>query len=445
MGRASPGRAAAVLALLLAHAADCHRGVLRAGVRGPAAWRLAARSELSGERSPEDYELRMESFTAQDFVIERYIGEVGLREVTDWEYYGRAASPLDPNTPSRTSEDLGAGVRFFEGRTQLGTRVLLREYLPVAGQGAALAERELDARVRIYNRRNDAIRDGLVDPRTPLPCSALLGSLTAESGFQREDFLRSWQRTFPARVAPPKPGNMWLVYMWEGLTTAEVFPRIKQPQEPWSGLWPARVKRRRATFVRAIFDGALNALAECHEAGVAHGSIGLASLLLSTADETDVGALRVRLQDFGFFRPNSAAGLKMDEEAARRAERFGQKSAMQRETFLAREDLYSLAYAYLELLFATLVEADEGAPQRTDQDSLKRLIEDTFGDDVKGKFRSFAQGVPEWEPVVQELDGPEESQAGWELLDAMVNCRTLQQGLLTARGLLSSPYLRTDA
>lgn len=50
--------------------------------------------------------------------------------------------------------------------------------------------------------------------------------------------------------------------------------------------------------------------------------------------------------------------------------------------FLFREDLYSLGYVFLELVFGAFCESKS---KRPDQNSLKRLLEDIF----KGDFKAF--------------------------------------------------------
>ncbi len=53
--------------------------------------------------------------------------------------------------------------------------------------------------------------------------------------------------------------------------------------------------------------------------------------------------------------------------------------------FLFREDLYSLGYVFLELVFGSFC---EDKSKRPDQNSLKRLLEDIF----KGDFKAFKVG-----------------------------------------------------
>ena len=55
--------------------------------------------------------------------------------------------------------------------------------------------------------------------------------------------------------------------------------------------------------------GALQALAYCHERGVAHGSLGSGSILLSAFDDRRAGDLIVKLDNFGFARASFACSL----------------------------------------------------------------------------------------------------------------------------------------
>ncbi|KAH8044626.1 hypothetical protein JL722_14599 [Aureococcus anophagefferens] len=50
----------------------------------------------------------MREFRAAEVTLERFIGELGVVEVTDWEYSGELANPLDPAQPARTKRDFAA-------------------------------------------------------------------------------------------------------------------------------------------------------------------------------------------------------------------------------------------------------------------------------------------------------------------------------------------------
>lgn len=85
--------------------------------------------------------------------------------------------------------------------------------------------------------------------------------------------------------------------------------------------------------------------------------------------------------------------------------------------FLFREDLYSLGYVFLELVFGAFCASKA---KRPDQNALKRLLEDIF----KGDFRAFKEYCltePEWESAIEVLDSQKGS--GWGLATALLNAR----------------------
>ena len=54
-------------------------------------------------------------FRASELTLERFVGEVSVTEVTDWEYSGELANPLDPAQPARTKQDAAGAspLRLF--------------------------------------------------------------------------------------------------------------------------------------------------------------------------------------------------------------------------------------------------------------------------------------------------------------------------------------------
>lgn len=85
--------------------------------------------------------------------------------------------------------------------------------------------------------------------------------------------------------------------------------------------------------------------------------------------------------------------------------------------FLFREDLYSLGYVFLELIFCSFCDS---TTKRPDQNALKRLLEDIF----KGNFKAFKEYCltePDWEPAVDVLDA--RRGAGWGLAAALLGAR----------------------
>ena len=74
----------------------------------------------------------------------------------------------------------------------------------------------------------------------------------------------------------------------------------------WHG-WPP-LQTPLQSNCRAICSGLLRALAFCHGRGVAHGSLGPGSILLSTFEDRRARELLVKLDNFGFARMHKPAG-----------------------------------------------------------------------------------------------------------------------------------------
>ncbi|CAN0478445.1 unnamed protein product, partial [Ectocarpus sp. 12 AP-2014] len=310
----------------------------------------------------------LRTFEASELQLQRFIGELGFVEITDWEY-NRQTSPVDPSTPSRTLNSSGTTVRLFEARTYGNAKVVLKEFLP---KGLKLAYREIE----INDRLQDAW-DQKNGPGGRPPVLALMGSLVADESFKSRRFLEQWVSKFPS-LPVPAIGSVWLVYRWEGLYTFASFPPAKQESEFFDAFNPTSRTKRRAAFVKEMMRGAANALAFMHESGVVHRSLGAPSLRVNTLDERYPRQLEVLLSDFGFATRLS----EIDDETIRRASLSGATSPFAVSDFLFREDLYSLGYVFLELVFGAF--CDDKA-KRPDQNSLKRLLEDIF----KGDFKAF--------------------------------------------------------
>lgn len=103
--------------------------------------------------------------------------------------------------------------------------------------------------------------------------------------------------------------------------------------------------------------------------------------------------------------------------------------------FLFREDLYSLGYIFLELVFGAFCTSKA---KRPDQNALKRLLEDIF----KGDFRAFKEYCltePEWETAIDVLDAQKGS--GWSLATALLNARGATESNFGRAGGGSGGYL----
>lgn len=86
--------------------------------------------------------------------------------------------------------------------------------------------------------------------------------------------------------------------------------------------------------------------------------------------------------------------------------------------FLFREDLYSLGYVFLELVFCSFC---EDKTKRPDQNALKRLLEDIFKEDFKA-FKEYCLEEEAWEPAIAVLDADQAS--GWGLAGALLGARS---------------------
>ncbi|CAM9661541.1 unnamed protein product, partial [Laminaria digitata] len=217
---------------------------------------------------------------------------------------------------------------------------------------------------------------------------------------------------FPS-LSVPATGSVWLVYRWEGLYTFASFPTAKQEPEFFDVLNPGLKTKRRAAFVKEMMRGAASALAFMHEAGVVHRSLGAPSLRINTLDERFPKQLEVLLSDFGF----SSRLSEIDDETIRRASSSGATTPFAVSDFLFREDLYSLGYVFLELVFGAFCDSKA---KRPDQNALKRLLEDIFKGDFKA-FKEYCLTEPSWEPAVDVLDAQRGS--GWGLAASLLMAR----------------------
>eukprot|EP00884_Botryococcus_braunii_P022362 jgi/Botrbrau1/880/Bobra.0167s0005.1 len=180
-------------------------------------------------------------------------------------------------------------------------------------------------------------------------------------------------------------------------------------------------------MVRSIAKGALEALAYCHERGVAHGSLGSASILLSTFDDRKSRDMVVKLDNFGFARMLQVPGL-----AGQRGLYPGPLPVDRDDHPLLlaqKEDLQALGLAVLETVFCAL--ADGCPSDKTCGDALSRLLLDIYDKDTQ-LFRKYCLAEPDWASptlLLDEFDG-----AGWKLLGDLI------QGRGTAREHLSNAF-----
>eukprot|EP00287_Rhodomonas_sp_CCMP768_P011246 CAMPEP_0196721128 /NCGR_PEP_ID=MMETSP1091-20130531/3771_1 /TAXON_ID=302021 /ORGANISM="Rhodomonas sp., Strain CCMP768" /LENGTH=575 /DNA_ID=CAMNT_0042062529 /DNA_START=9 /DNA_END=1736 /DNA_ORIENTATION=+ len=414
---------------------------------------------------------RILRFQAADMEIRRQVGEMGYATVTDWEYY-TPRNPLDPEAPSRTYEASGAAVRLFEAKIARGSlmnaRVLLKEYFPRARE---IAEQELRVYTDLVTAWDDVAPD---EDFADAPVATLRGWFQTTEECERASFRENWKNRFP-KVAPPGAGNLWLLFRWQGNKAMSEFARsLASPVSFWDQLSAPVFGPRKSNlntqfyFLRNLVKECLAALTFLHERGVIHRSIGPSSVTMNTFDVIEGDRLQVKLRDFGFA---SRAAL-LDDGTLTKAQRAGARTPGELLAFVASEDLYAMGYALAETIFTALAitEEAEAEPQgtkmtpitkqwvkqtqgpdtddavsslgpiggsqtsgmpskpaaRTDQDALKKLMEDVFESDVKGAFRDYCEAEERWVDVVSFLDL--EDRAGWDLLHDMINSKRLAQG-----------------
>ncbi|CAN0000646.1 unnamed protein product, partial [Scytosiphon promiscuus] len=348
---------------------------------------------------------QLRTFEANEIQLQRFIGELGFVEITDWEY-NRKTSPVDPTTPSRTVNSSGTTVRLFEARTYGNVKVVLKEFLP---RGLKLAYRELEINDRLIDAWQS--KNG---SSGRAPVLALLGSLVADESFKSRRFLEQWVSKFPS-LPVPATGSVWLVYRWEGLYTFASFPGAKQESEFFDALNPASKTKRRAAFVKEMMRGAASALAFMHEAGMVHRSLGAPSLRVNTLDERYPKQLEVLLSDFGF----SCRLSEIDDETIRRASSSGAASPFAVSDFLFREDLYSLGYVFLELIFGAFCDPEPRNSPRRYPCPLPQLQKPVLL--ALARPQDYCLTEPSWEPAVEVLDDNQGS--GWGLATALLQAR----------------------
>ena len=451
----------------------------------------------------------------QDVVLTDYAGSMGFDEVIDWQYYypsddddddnGRdernrqvvQPNPLDPNQPKRTRESSGSVVRIFRAelagplgsaaRSQgLDVRVLIKEF---SGELALdLARAELVSIGKLQSDLVTSFSEGAsngdwvqaASSRTAMgrqdnqnvcalmkrlsksPYMGILGEVNLaelEGEMDPNEFYRAMG------VKGPKSDSIWIVYEYAGLRSLQLYAQPAEarraslpPQKGFFGnpVPPAELPpwNDRARYVRSILCQALQGLATLHESGVAHRSVGLSSLLMSSPSTDKMEAssvytvtpsrLVLKLADFGF------SGLidlsTYNQDFLRRARSFNlsfrerEEPTDQMRQYAMAEDLHSLGFVAVNLLLTSLAEVSGPADKipTTDEDTLQRLMTDIFEKDMK-QFREYVQDEEEiWENVLQMLD----ERDGWDVLDALCFARerVSEDKMVTARELLKHPF-----
>ncbi|KAL7543017.1 hypothetical protein ACHAXR_012508 [Thalassiosira sp. AJA248-18] len=481
-----------------------------------------------------------------DILLSNYAGSLGFDQVTDWQYYATdeysgertpvSPRPMDPTQPARTRSSSGSVVRLFRGEVGgklasklrsrgLDSRVWIKEYSGEEAINLAAAEKkglgrlqsawlenylENSNRIDLLERMEEGewieaaqrrYVDGLTNTPTnkddenlitllvmlstqKAPFASLLGEMNLNDYYDDESTdPNEWYKTLG--VKPPKPGSVWLIFEYQGLSTAasyavpSLIQRSKLPPKrgPFGGIVQAPsippFKERARYMVQGVIKGMLNAVATAHEAGIVHRSIGRNSFILSSVgqDKTEatspyavvVARLRVILSDWAFSATIEDAAR--EKELGVRSKMFGIPSVesyenqramddrinVAAEEFAMAEDLHALGFVFLAMLFTTLAEpATLSAPMpKTDDDTWQRLFAEIFEKDMNN-FRDYCENEEIWDSVVELLDTQEG--AGWEFLGDLLLARERlsdwynEKGegveLVSASELLNHPFMK---
>jgi serine/threonine protein kinase len=271
-------------------------------------------------------------------------------------------------------------------------------------------------------------------------------------------------------VAPPKPGAVWVVYEYAGLSTVQAYAvpgEIRRaniaPKKGFFGnlVAPPQLPawRDRAKYVvTGIVKGAIAALASIHESGLVHRSIGRTSFILSTKAmdkreaispfNTMTSSLQIKLADFGFsglYKESTSS-----DEFCNRARSFGlnfRKGDCNCATanFAIAEDMHAIGFVLLGLLLTSLAEPPSSNYQMpaTDEDTLQRLLGEIFEKDFD-QFREYVEADEIWSKLVALLD--ENDASGWRVLETLVLAREKAaknkdtDQMFNIRGLLSNAF-----
>lgn len=478
-----------------------------------------------GEAADEN---NLPAFTNSDVVLERFLGEQTYSIVESFrrgtEVDGGTADGLSGlgKTPQLTSEGKST-VRVWRGRrTDVSIRsrgedprCVVKEYASSSASSrrgsrdaAQISAREEEVHVRLLAEWNKPGGRGVTDSPAkglgaffstfgarpfaaqPPPFPLLLGTLTdamaavVDGGTLDED---QWRDALGEACEPPRPRARWLVFGYDGTTTAESFAvpqaqRVARGQAARAaagggiGLPPAPKRVTNADAARFLLDAkagvfvrSLAALALVHEAGLAHRSISSGGSLLLTAEAQDKGAalerltpslLRVKLTNFGFATPLSDGGSDRCESLARFGVDLGTAPSVDRNVALTRfaiaEDLGALGFVFLQLFLGALSGEDadyfsddsgtttptRSAPAATIRD-LERQVEEIFrGEDLKNGFRRYAAAEPQWTTAVAILDA--NAGEGWDFFQSMLGAReAAARQIKRTKGSISSLSFQT--
>ncbi|CEM23152.1 unnamed protein product [Vitrella brassicaformis CCMP3155] len=397
------------------------------------------------------------SFKSSDFLLDRYLGAVGVITIRDWAYYDETTgekvspNPFDPRSPRQTTDESSAMVRLFQARlipTGLpGYPVLLKEY---ATDARHLAETELDIYGEIIEDYN--ARKGLSEKAVSFPPVVPgLGRVEADPYLGTNEFQEQWKRQVAFRnVPPPRPGNIWTVLQWPGPLTFDTYDRLGRGErdDVLDGVVPGFRLKRKSRFLKMAIRRALEAIDYLHQLRIVHRSISPGSFVLQDANEREPLNVKVLIQDFGFATTLQRLARSDDDDSVRRAMKVGAVTPAAILDYLKAEDLKSSCVTFLYFIVANLydeaaakrgqgkggsdtgnkrMELTPGGFRQTSPRSflaVRRLVEEVFDGDMSG-LRDYWLNDEPFADVVKFLD--QNDMAGWDFLSRLYKAPQLFQ------------------
>mmetsp|Transcript_16 Transcript_16/g.28 ORF Transcript_16/g.28 Transcript_16/m.28 type:complete len:383 (+) Transcript_16:58-1206(+) len=312
--------------------------------------------------------------SAAELRLDFYVGELGAREERAWN----------------DQTEMGLKVRIYAARDRSDRRLLLREY---DGKSACnIVQNEIAARTLL-----------------PASCTVKLEAQVLDLNPKDPSLIEAWVANL--RCDPPSEDALFLVFEASAVNAQYAaslgFSEVSRFVFPWQQ--EDKLGSRRYQ-VRGLCRAALRSLAQIHEAGISHCSLGLGTLLL--------GRERILLDLFGFHKKSTLTNMK--------------------------QDLRDLGIALFELHFSFMTQ------KQVDGNTLRKLYEDVFQLDSIAFAEYGYDFDPAWTPAISLLE--ENNYAGFHFFKALLSGTSGDQNsveksslsLLTARGLLSSSPFFAD-
>lgn len=200
--------------------------------------------------------------------------------------------------------------------------------------------------------------------------------------------------------------TLWVVQKWDGSVPLSMYPETQQTSGYGLGrLFGAEraAMRDRKCMIRRIVKGVLNAVSYCHERGVAHGSLGSGTFVLSTCNDRDWNSLVVKLDSFGFasFGRNSSI------------ETFGGMEETGSFSGAIKADRRQVAVILLECILSSL---EQGGPSElSSASSIERVLIDVYSWNVSS-YREYVEEESQWSDAVEFMDD-----SLWDMLSLLVD------------------------